>query len=67
MTNIFNYRFKNIVDALIAIDKLESKIKNNANKTITLPYSDKGYWVVRLKITNEQSDTTKTRVFNTTA
>jgi len=68
MTNIFNYRFKDITKALETVDKLKTKIQNNLNNSITLTYiEDKSYWNLKLSITNEQQKSNKTRIFNTVA
>lgn len=64
MTNIFNYRFKEIVAALEAVEKLENKLINKKNHSVTLNYSEHGYWNLRLSITNDQANPEKTRVFN---
>lgn len=65
MTNIFNYRYSNITEALNAVERLENKLKGKPNRSVTVTYSKYKYWNLRLSITNDEPNKEKTRVFNT--
>jgi len=67
MTNVFNYRFKDYLKAIEKLDILDTKLNNkNSNYKLQLEKSSYGYWNLKLSITNEQSNKTEIRTFNTT-